>query len=427
VIALASMLTTWVHRQLLDSATWRSSSLQLIQDPVVRNTIATQLVDQLYNNVNVAAELQSKLPTTLKPLAGPAAGALQEPATKAVEFLLAQPRFQQVFVGASAVAHDKLVDVLEDRTGHGIRTGHGVVTLDAKVLLKEIGTDLGLPVSVLDRLPPDAGVFTIMNSRQLALAQDGIRTLRVLSVWLLVLALVLFAVALWLARGERRRTLAHIGWALVVVGLFTVITRGVLGDYVIDAVVPIDFRVAGHHVWSIETVILGQIGWETLFYGAVIVIGATLAGPSRVATAVRRRAAPVLNMRPGVTWGSFAVVYGLLVLGGGTHALRTWWGIILLGALLAAGVVVLRRQTLREFPLAGTAHEGPTMGARVAASASHAAHRVRGSVPHTGVHTGTRSLSDELTRLVELRDSGTISSEEFEQAKKIALSSAPGS
>jgi len=46
----------------------------------------------------------------------------------------------------------------------------------------------------------------------------------------------------------------------------------------------------------------------------------------------------VLNERPGLAWAAVGAVFLLLVLWGGTHALRTWWGIVLLGALLAIGV-----------------------------------------------------------------------------------------
>jgi hypothetical protein len=40
----------------------------------------------------------------------------------------------------------------------------------------------------------------------------------------------------------------------------------------------------------------------------------------------------------------------LLAAWGPTHALRTWWGILLFAGLLALGLVAFRRQTLKEFP-----------------------------------------------------------------------------
>ena len=56
----------------------------------------------------------------------------------------------------------------------------------------------------------------------------------------------------------------------------------------------------------------------------------------------------MLNERPGMVWAAVAGAYLLLILWGPTHALTTIWGVVLLGALLAAGVVALRAQTLRE-------------------------------------------------------------------------------
>ena len=58
----------------------------------------------------------------------------------------------------------------------------------------------------------------------------------------------------------------------------------------------------------------------------------------------------MLNEHQGIAWVVVGAVFLLLVLWGGTHALRTWWGIVLLGALLAIGVVALRYETMREFP-----------------------------------------------------------------------------
>jgi hypothetical protein len=58
----------------------------------------------------------------------------------------------------------------------------------------------------------------------------------------------------------------------------------------------------------------------------------------------------VLNGRPAAAWAAVGGAFLLLVLWGGTHALRTWWGVLLLGGLLALGVAALQRQTASEFP-----------------------------------------------------------------------------
>ncbi len=280
-----------------------------------------------------------------------------------------------------------------------------------------------MPASALDRLPANAGMITIMKSDQLALAQDGVRSVKVLSVWLLVLVLALYGAALYLARGSRRTTLAHIGWGLVIVGLLLLVARKVFGDYVVNSLTQPEYRVPSQHIWLVATAILGQIGLETILYGLVTVAGTLVAGPSHPATAFRHWLAPALNTRPELTWGTAAFVYLLVVLWGGTHALQTWWGVLLLGALFAAGIAALRKQTLGEFPQAGLVPSEHRMGARVAASVSGAAHRVTASArQHEHRHAGGgRSTAEELSQLAALREQGAISEAEFEQAKKIAL------
>ncbi len=357
VIGFGSLLTTWVNRQMLDEQSWKKTSSRLIKDPKVQSALSVYLVDQLYANVDVQNALEQRLPKGLKQFAGPAAAALQQPATKGVAFLLAEPRIQNLFVNASVLAQQKAVNVLESKTGYGISTGHGVVTLDLGELLKEIGLDLGLPASAVDKLPAGTGVVTVMRSDQLSLAQDGVRAVRVLSVWLIVLVFALYALAVYLAHGRRRETLRMIGWAFVVAGLVGLVIQHLGGNYAVNSLTPSPYRPAGDRIWVIATSILRQISWAVILYGIVLVVATMLAGPTAAATAVRRTIAPVVNHRPGITWGTAAAVFVLLVLWGGTHALRTPLGILFLGLLLAAGVEALRRQTLQEFPDAAPRNE----------------------------------------------------------------------
>jgi hypothetical protein len=177
-----------------------------------------------------------------------------------------------------------------------------------------------------------------------------VKGVRVLSTGLLVLVLALFALAVYLARGERRQTLRNIGFAFVLVGLTVLVVRRVTGNEVVDALASPQGEDAGQQAWLIGSEILSQLGWAAILYGAIVVAGSIFAGPTAAATRVRGRVAPVLNERPVIAWAAVGAVFLLLVLWGGTHALRTWWGILLLGALLAIGIVALRHQTQREFP-----------------------------------------------------------------------------
>jgi hypothetical protein len=317
-------------------------------------------VNQLYENVDVTAALQQRLPLRLQSLAPTISGALEQPAARGVALLLQRPKVQQVFINASAAAHQKLVNVLENKTGHGISTGNGVVTLDLHELVVELGTQLGLSSSTLEKLPAKAGTVTLMKSSQLSAVQTGVQAIHVLSVWLLVAVFVLYGLAIYLARGRRRATLRNAGFGLAIVGLLVLVIRNLLGNYLTNALASPGYEPATHRLYLIGTSILGQIGQATLLYGAIAVLGAMLAGPSTLATRLRRSIAPTMNEQPGVVWGAVGFLYLLAILWGGTHALRTWWGILLLGLLVALGVAALRRQTLEEFPPQKDAAPAPT-------------------------------------------------------------------
>jgi hypothetical protein len=350
LIALIGTVTVWVERQILDDHSWRSASEDIVTDPQIRSSLSTYLVNQLYDNVDVSAAIAQRLPENAQSIAPTLAGALRQPATNAVNQLLARPRVQELFINASSVAHEKLVNVLEDGTGRGISTGNGVVTVDLHQLVIELGEALGLSDETLAKLPAKAGVVTVMKSDQLGAVQKGVKAIHVLSSWLLFGVLALYALAIYLARGHRRETLRNIGWMFAVVGLLSLLIRRVVGNYAVDALASPSYRGSVRDLWLIASSILHQIGIAEVAYGLIAVAGAVFAGPTRWATSLRRHVAPTLNENQGVAWGALAGVVVLLAVWGPTHALRTWWGVLLFACLLAGGLVALRHQTLREFP-----------------------------------------------------------------------------
>jgi hypothetical protein len=408
VLGVVSILSSWANQQALDNENWRETSEEIIQNPKVAPALSAFLVDQLYSNVDLAAELGAQLPPVLKPLAGPAVSALREPATDNVEKLLARPRLQERFVNASDLAHQKFINVVKNETGHGIATGDGVVTLDTSQLITEVGQNLGVPQAVMSKIPANTGVITIMESDQLGAAQTAVQGIGILDVWLAPFVILLFALAIYLARGFRRETLRNIGWAFVLVGITVLVIRRIGGNYVVNELVAAPNRPVMHDVWLTMTSILGSIGRGVVLYGIFAIAGAVLAGPTRAATAVRRWMAPTLNHRPGMAWAIAGFLYLLLVLWGPTNELHQPVWIVILAAMVAFGVYALRRQTLREFPDA--------LPGGFIASARSAWDRLQGG----GGRQGDASAA-ELTRLGEMRREGLITDDEFAAAKARAL------
>jgi hypothetical protein len=425
VIGFVSSLTTWVNRQALDTQSWTKASAQLINDPQVRSALSVYIVNQVYENVDVSGQIAKNLPSKYEALAGPISAAIRSPAQQGVDQLLGQPRVVSLWENANRVAHEQLVAILENKTRPGVSTANGTVTVDLRTVVIDLAQQFGLSGNLLSKIPAGAGEITVLRSSQLAVAQDSVKAVRVLSVWLVVLVLLLWALALYLARGARRTTLRDIGWSIVAVGLLLLVVRRVGENYVLGALTTPSTRPVGHRVWLIATQLLGQLGWALIAYGVVTVLGAALAGPTRVATRLRSRLAPILNTRQAAAWSVAGAAYLLLVLWGPTHSLRTPVGILLFGALVALGVYTLRRQTLQEFPDA-VFGEGPGLTARAEALTARAAGWWSGQPHHlhhrqTEPSSGAGSVAAELERLHALHTAGALDDDEFRRAKEHAL------
>jgi hypothetical protein len=366
VIALVSSLTVWVKRQALDTDSWTTASAALLQDDKVRAALSTYVVDEIYTNGDVAGRLQESLPPDLAGIAAPLVGALRAPAVTGVDRLLERPRVQALWQEVNRVAHRRLLAILEGNPRQNVSTKNGEVVLDLRSFIVEVGTELGIGEGLDQRLPQDVGQVTVLQSGQLATAQDAVKAIKALSWLLFLITLVLWGVALWLARGWRRVALRGIGASLLLVGLLLLVIRQAAGNYVVNALTSGggDIRDAAHASWLIGTTLLAELAWAAVIYGLVVVTGAWLAGPSRIATAARIRVAPVLAERPGLAWSAVAVAYLLVVWWGPTPALRQWLGVLVLGVLAAIGFELLRRLIVAEHALPATAADVPSQSTR---------------------------------------------------------------
>ena len=349
LLAFLALPAIWLDRQALNTDNWTETSSELLENEAIRAQVANYLVDQIYANVDVQGELAKVLPPRAAPLAGFAAGGLQQVADDGVRNLLGRPVPQQAWEAANRRAHELLLKVL-DGGGDVVSTTGGEVTLDLKALLTETASRFGVGGRIADRLPPDAGQIVILESDQLGTAQDAAKALETAAVVLVVLSLLLFALAVFLAQGWRREALRACGFGLIGAGALALVARSVAGGYVVDALATTEaVEPAVEATWTIGTSLLVQAATATVWYGVVIVIAAWLAGPTRLATGARRLKAPFLR-EPRYAWGGLALIVLLLIAWGPTPATRNPILMLFLIGLLALGVEALRRLTAREFP-----------------------------------------------------------------------------
>ena len=295
------------------------------------------------------AVLEQRLPPRAKPLAAPLAATLEQAAVRVADDLLSRPRVQELWKQANLRAHRAFMDLLNGK--HNLlENTNGDVVLNLRPIIDALAARTGLGQRVEQRLPPDAGQLVILKGNQLNAARKSVKVIRVLSYVLFFLALALYALAIYLARGRRRTLLFGAGVGVFIVGLIVLVVRRLGGNYLVDTLTSNDTgKKAGTAAWAIGTELLRNVGFNAVIYGLAIIFAAWIAGPSRPATWCRRSLAPTMADHPIIIYGAVAVLLLLVLLSGPTDAQRVF-PLLVLFALAFVGTEVLRRQTLREFP-----------------------------------------------------------------------------
>jgi hypothetical protein len=359
VLGVIAVFAVWANRQLLDTGYWRTTNQRLIASPPIKQQLSAFLTEQLYDHVDVGGELKKELPSELKPLADPAAGALRDVVQRAVLFLLERPEVQELWGKANQVAHAQFVRLIENRGRVVKLPGGGAVILDLRPMLTEAAEKVGAPTSVVQRIPEKVAQVRIITSGELRTMQNTVNLLRVLAVALPLLVFALFALAILFAGGRRRHILIDVGAALIAVGLIVIVARGLIGRMVVDSLASTEaVRPAARAAWSIGTSVLADIAWSTVVIGIPLILAGMLAGPTHLATGVRHRLAPYLRDRADLAFGFVGLALLLLFVWGPISATRTLTGILIIVVLAFFGAEMLRRQTAREFP---AAHLHPSM------------------------------------------------------------------
>jgi hypothetical protein len=442
LLGFIACFAVWVNRQVLNTNNWTNTTGELLANEKVQVAVSTYAVNQLFSSVNVAEELKSGLPSQLQGLSGPAAAGLHALAERAVPRLLATAQIQEGWRRANRAAHAQLINILNGG-GKTVSTKSGVVSLNLEELISQLAAQLGLSSQLAAAreklrgtsagasarkvakeklgvtLPPAGAQLVIMRSNQLKTAQDIVKAIKGLAIVLPLVALALFALAVWLDRGRRRRALRNVGWCFFGIGVTLLLARRVAGDSIVNSLVKVPAnKPAVHEVWSIGTSLLYQIAIAMVLYGLVLVAAAWLGGSTRPAVAVRRALAPWLREHALASYVAGEAILLLIVLWGPTPATREILPVIGFALLVALGVYLLRELTVREFPdaqpgdtAAQLRHWYSNMRAHRGAAAATA-----GTVATADAENGARVQT--LERLASLHERGALSDEEFAEEKR---------
>jgi hypothetical protein len=282
----------WVRLQLLDTDNWVTTSSHLVSNQTIDTALSTFLVDQVIAAPGVS-EAVGQVPEGSHVVA-----ALRPVATNVVSRQLHTRAGQRAWRAANRAAHRQLIEILNGG-GTTVSTGEGAVTLNLKPLVHDVAKSLSgtrpfslLPTGVRDQLvaaiPDQSGRVVIVRWDQLRTAQNVVTGVRGLAVALPIGAVVLYLLALLFAAGWRRRVTRSIGWLMIVCGALLLVARQLIEPHIVGVLVTDDsVRPAANEAWLIATTWLRNAAYVEIVVGAVLVVGAWLAGPTRIARSLR--------------------------------------------------------------------------------------------------------------------------------------------
>jgi hypothetical protein len=349
LVGLGSTLGTWVDRQALDTDQWVSVSDDMLADDDIRAALSQYLVTELFRTVDVAGGLESLLPGPTAQLAGPISATLQSNAVGLIDQALQSEQFRSLWSTVNRTAHTAFVRVANGDDGALLATSGGAFVVDLRELLVQVANRIGLPGTLIERIPADAGQLTVFESEQINTLQQAVRIINLLSLVLFLLVVVLYGAAVFFA-ADRRVALRNVGLATVGGSVLLLIAQRVSIGISVDQLARAESgRAAVGALVSIATSLLNELAWAWLAFGVVVVAYAVLTGPSRAAVTIRRFLAPVMS-HPVGAWALALGALGLyLVLAPGVSIDR-WITAVILIALFVTAVELLRRQIVREYP-----------------------------------------------------------------------------
>jgi hypothetical protein len=223
----------------------------------------------------------------------------------------------------------------------------------------------------------------------------------------------------------------EIGLSLIGVGVAVLAIRELAGRSVVDSLAATaSVEPAADEAWSIATELLVSQAKALIVYGVIAIVGSFLAGPSRVATDIRRAVAPWAD-EPGIAYTAFALLMLAILLWVPTELTNNLLSAVIVIGVLALGYEMLRRQIEREWPDAKDPNWGEAVrdvrdafaglfgGARDAIAAM-------GDDDAAGGGDATERRLAQLERLGKLKESGVLTPREFTAEKERILAGASG-
>src|SRR5918993_1562417 len=288
VLAPLSVAAIWTRNQVTNTDRYIATVTPLASDPAIQNAISDQITAQVFSYIDVQGLTNQAVDALsergLNPTLETQLRALAVPIAKVVE----SDAFADAWIQANRVAHAELVKALTGEGGGSVTVENDTVSLNLAAFIEVVKqrlVDSGFTLAA--RIPEVNASFVLFQSADVTRARSAFNLLNTLGIWLPIIALVLLAIGVYVAKDHRRALVgAALGVAvgMVVLALGLAVFRSIYLDAVPASVLPHDAAAVLY-----DTIVrFLRLGLRTVLVLALVVAAAAfLTGQS--VTAVRTR------------------------------------------------------------------------------------------------------------------------------------------
>jgi hypothetical protein len=301
VLAPLAGVAVWASNQVTDTDRYVATVAPLAEDPAIQQAVTDQITNQVFTYIDVQGittqavtaltergSLPPRVADQLQALAVPIANGIQSFTRTQVAKIVQSQAFADAWVQANRLAHAELVKALTGEGGGAITVENDTVSINLAAFIQMVKQQLvASGFTLAERIPAVNASFVLFQSEDITRARSAFNLLNTLGVWLPVIALILLAIGVYVAKDHRRALIgAGLGVAggMLLLALGLAVFRSVYLDAVPAAVLPHDAAAVLY-----DTIVrFLRAGLRTiLVLGLVVAAGAFLTGQS--VTAVRAR------------------------------------------------------------------------------------------------------------------------------------------
>ncbi|MFI9046924.1 hypothetical protein [Streptomyces sp. NPDC053427] len=347
VLAPLSVVAAWVDSQISDTDRYVQTVSPIGKAPAVQNALTNRVTDRVVSYIKtdeITAALTRALqkvgaPPVVVDRSGALAGVLKGGATSVVHGVVnkvvTSDQFEKAWDIANRRAHAAVVNVLTGEGGSAVEAKGNTISLNIGTVIKEVqGKLVDAGFKKADKIPDIDKSIVLVKVDKLNKAQDAMRLLNIVGVWLPVLVVVLAALAVWVGPAHRVAMMSA-GVGIGVMMVLLLLALAFFRQKYLDSVQPkVQSPDAAAVVYDNLVQFLQQSTRTVLVIAVIVVIAGYLYGPGRGARAIRRA-----TVRATESAGRLLARVGLRTGGVGRwlDGHRSWTT----GTVIAAGILAL--------------------------------------------------------------------------------------